>query len=342
MKKRILPLIALLLTLFLLPACSEKELIPMEYTSDILIGTEAPDSTLVWAGIFATPASTDGLLSFSESMVFGIVDNHSIQTVSPREKGKYLAYSETYANDHLATLLGIKRERLREKFNLAIPKENAQIWEDTELFHFHIPEDNVYEVKPTEYAGKYVFIRYDKKEDKVYTRLLTPEEYRGENDLRTDSRGRVGDVCYFEYGYYDLESDTYRCYETAADLPPVPIESNLADKELLEHLKQNEILAPHLTDDFLYYADRSYRLGNHLYAVLVSGDRHYDTPSDGYASYAGSELLLVMLDADSHEVLYAERFHSRNYYMGHTLSSFETCLYRKGSDGLLYDLRVET
>ena len=80
----------------------------------------------------------------------------------------------------------------------------------------------------------------------------------------------------------------------------------------------------YLNDDNIYYAERYYRFNDRIYAAFVTGDNWYD-------EYNGSELLLVMLDADSNEVLYAEKYHSPNYYMG--AATYVIAMYRGAQMG---------
>lgn len=335
----------LLLTLICLPifsGCSEREVIPIEYTSEILVKKELPEDELVWAGRFVTPLSGVGLLPYSESDFLGIVGQHTIKTVPTwKEEKKYFKLAYPYANDYIADLTRIKREKLREKFNLVIRRENAYIWEDVSFFHFYVPEDDVYEERSTEYAGKYVFIEYSEKEETVYTSLLIPEEY-SKNGIQSDYVGRIGNIVYFESGFYDLVTHKYVCYESEAELPPYKFESSKRHKEIRDILRQNEILAELLNSDGVYSADRYYLMNDRIYAAFVIGESYHYEPDGGYEEYEGSDLLLVMLDADTYELLYAEKFHSKNYYMGNPSAgpSGIINMYRMGTDGLLYDLYI--
>lgn len=341
--KRIISMLLFSLICFpIFSGCSKREVISMEYTSEILVDKEMPEDELVWAGRFVTPRIGAGLLPYSESEFFGIIDQHNIKTVPTwKEEKKHFKLAYPYANDYIAELTRIKREKLREKFNIVIPRENAYIWKDVSFFHFYVREDDVYEERPTEYAGKYVFIEYSEKEEKVYTSLLPPEEY-SKNSIHSDYVGRIGNIVYFESGLYDLTTHKYICYESEAELPPYKIESSKRHKEILDILRQNEILAELLNDDSVYYADRYYLMNDRIYVAFVIGESYHYEPDGGYEEYEGSDLLLVMLDADTYELLYAKKFHSKNYYMGNPSAgpSGIINMYRKGSDGLLYDLYI--
>ncbi|MBR7161824.1 MAG: hypothetical protein IKD07_05365, partial [Clostridia bacterium] len=309
--------------------CFAKKTVPIEYTAQILVDRERPDEAFVWAGKFETPSKGGGGLPlfYSDSEFFGVVSGQKIETVKMNEQDRYI---KPFASTELHELLGMKKDDLEKKFRLAIYPEKYSVWEDATLIHFLVPEDNVYEGEPTEYAGKYVFIEYREKEKQSYILAFTPEEYgaTAEGQIKSAYTGRIGDICYFVSGYYDLSSHSYQRYETEDSLPCYPIESRENDAELLNVLKQDAVLSAHLQGKDLFAADRCYLLNDRIYAAFVSGVNEEE-------GYEGSELLLVMLDADTYEVLYAEKYSSSNYYMG--ARSAVIGMYRKGTDGYLYD-----
>ena len=155
---------------------------------------------------------------------------------------------------------------------------------------------------------------------------------RNPHGLRTACEGRIGNVYYLCEGYYDLSTHTYKRYEKESELPKYEMRHFMSNKEILEIARQDKVLSGYLNDDNIYYAERYYRFNDRIYAAFVTGDNWYD-------EYNGSELLLVMLDADSNEVLYAEKYHSPNYYMG--AATYVITMYRRGSDGCLYDPYIE-
>ena len=327
MKKMIVFFMAVLFGALIFSGCFEKEIIPIEYTSQVLVDKEQPDESFVWAGRFETPSKSDGLLLYSDSEFFGIVNNQTIQVIKTKHESQYI---KDFAKKDLFQLLNMKKDELAKKFWLAIYPEKYSVWEDVTLIHFFVPEDNAYQGEPTEYAGKYVFIEYREKEDQSYISAFTPEEYgvTAENQLKSAYTGRIGNVCYFGSGYYDLSSHRYHRYGEEGELPQYQMESRENDKEILDILRQNTVLSAHLQGKNLYGAERYYLLNDRIYAAFVIG-----AADDG--SYQGSELLLVMLDAKDYEVLYAEKYSSTNYYMG--ARSDVIGMYRKGSDGYLYE-----
>jgi len=331
MKRTISVLMLILLCITAFFGCTQKKIIPLEYTPEILINLEYPDKELVWAGRFETPSIESGFFLYSESKFFGVVYDHGIEVSPLKNDTTYFKFGDAYANEYIAKILKIKREKLREKFNLAVPRDKCFIWEDVELFHFYVDESNAYEEKPTEYAGKYVFIEYRDEDKKSYIKVLTPEEYgdsRPSDSICSSYTGRIGNVCYFTAGYYDLSTHEYKCYETESELPKYKMEVKSADRGVLNILRQDEILSGYLDDENLYYVNKYYYLNDRIYAAVVTGDNFE-------SNYESSDLLIVMLDANTNKVLYAERFHSTNYYMGSRSSQHS--MYVKGEDGLLYD-----
>ena len=84
------------------------------------------------------------------------------------------------------------------------------------------------------------------------------------------------------------------------------------------------------------YSARYYVINDRIYAAFVYGSTSMQGQQEDV--YAGSDLLLVMLDAETYELLYAEKYHSPNYYMGARGETIS--LYQKGADGFLYDWRI--
>ena len=63
--------------------------------------------------------------------------------------------------------------------------------------------------------------------------------------------------------------------------------------------------------------------------ISIAEDERYGEDDPDYKSW----LMLLMLDADTYEVLYAEKYESTNYNLH---GSDTLILYQKGSDGFLY------
>ena len=174
--KRILSiLIVLLLGISVFAGCSENEDIPLDYTSEVLIDKEHPDERLVWAGRIQTPTKGVSILESAspKSKIFGIVGQGSIEVIDWNDRDEYVKSYDTDDYD-LHKILKMSKEEQLKKFNHAIYEDRGQYehWEDAVLFHLLVPDDNVYKEKPTEYAGKYLFIEYREKEDEVYIQTL--------------------------------------------------------------------------------------------------------------------------------------------------------------------------
>lgn len=323
------------LVLAIFAGCEERETVTFEYTSEILVDKERPDEALVWAGKFETPRKSSGLLTYSDSRFFGIVDDHQIEVIKlSKEKNYFKPFASNVSGD-LPKLLGISREEQREKFDISIDEINIHRFEDVMFIHFYVPEDDVYNDKPTEYAGRYVFIEYQNQEKNAYTVTVSMDEYSNVHDphrVMSIYEGRIGNIYYFRDGYYDLSTHTYKCYANESELPKYKMQHFMSNKEILETARQNEVLAEYLNDDNLYYAERYYQFDDRIYAAFVTG-------SNWNEEYTGSDLLLVMLDADTGEVLYAEKYHSPNYYMG--AATYVIAMYSRGADGCLYDPYIE-
>ena len=100
--------------------CEEREVISFEYTSEILIEKEHPSEDFVWAGRFETPRKSGGLLTYSDSRFFGIVDDQQIEVIKLSQEKNYFKPFANNVNANLSKLLGISREKLRAKFDVAV------------------------------------------------------------------------------------------------------------------------------------------------------------------------------------------------------------------------------
>ena len=334
--KRILSiLIVPLLCISVFAGCSENEDIPLEYTSEVLINKECPDESLVWAGSIQTPTKGVSILesAFPKSKIWGVVGQGSIEVIDWSDRYEYV---KSYDTDdyNLHKILKMSKEEQLKKFNHAIYKDRGQYehWEDAVLFHFFVPEDNAYKEKPTEYAGKYLFIEYREKNDEAYIQALTKEEYEKTPNERIISnfKGRIGDIYYLTYGYYDLSQHKYKCYENETELPKYHEDTSVSidDYEIYDLLRQNDILLPHLPEQGVYKVENTYRVGDRIYVSIAENNRYGEDEPD-YKSW----LILLMLDANTYEVLYAEKYESTNYNLHGSTMLF---MYQKGSDGFLY------
>ena len=335
MKKSISIFVLMLLSMSIFAGCSlePKQDVKIQYTSEILINKETPDSALVWAGVFQTPEKGDGLITSHDCDIFGVIEGQTVHIDDTANRENYYKYfapvnSMNLLNAYVAQWLNI--DSTLEKFSFTLERDKGYLWEDTALIHFYVPANDEYEGKPTEFAGKYIFIERKASEDKTYLLTLEDDEYHN-YDQHTSYKsayvGRIGDKFYVESGWYDLSTHTYQSYKSQDQLPKQKVEQGFSNWDLLKALKKDAAIAKYLMQKD-YYADSYCVLGDRTYAAFVIGHEHE-------SSYEGSELLLVMLDTDTNEVLYVQRFRSKNYYWG--TNGCIITMYRKGSDGLLYE-----
>ena len=335
MKKSISIFVLMFLCMSIFAGCSLEpgQDVKIQYTSEILINKEIPDSALVWAGVFQTPEKGDGLITSHDCDIFGVIEGQTVHIDDTANRENYYKYfapvnSMNLLNAYVAQWLNI--DSTLEKFSFTLERDKGYLWEDTALIHFYVPANDEYEGKPTEFAGKYIFIERKASEDKTYLLTLEDDEYHN-YDQHTSYKsayvGRIGDKFYVESGWYDLSTHTYQSYKSQDQLPKQKVEQGFSNWDLLKALKKDAAIAKYLMQKD-YYADSYCVLGDRTYAAFVIGHEHE-------SSYEGSELLLVMLDTDTNEVLYVQRFRSKNYYWG--TNGCIITMYRKGSDGLLYE-----
>ncbi len=335
MKKSISIFVLMFLCMSIFAGCSLEpgQDVKIQYTSEILINKETPDSALVWAGVFQTPEKGDGLITSHDCDIFGVIEGQTVHIDDTANRENYYKYfapvnSMNLLNAYVAQWLNI--DSTLEKFSFTLERDKGYLWEDTALIHFYVPANDEYEGKPTEFAGKYIFIERKASEDKTYLLTLEDDEYHN-YDQHTSYKsayvGRIGDKFYVESGWYDLSTHTYQSYKSQDQLPKQKVEQGFSNWDLLKALKKDAAIAKYLMQKD-YYADSYCVLGDRTYAAFVIGHEHE-------SSYEGSELLLVMLDTDTNEVLYVQRFRSKNYYWG--TNGCIITMYRKGSDGLLYE-----
>ncbi|MBQ3126945.1 MAG: hypothetical protein IJC15_07730 [Clostridia bacterium] len=333
MKRRFFCWTAILLCTALFGGCKSREIIPLEYTSTVVIDSELPDASLVWAGRFQTPTSGMGLFNLAESAFFGVVRSGEIAVhalIDQRE------LAPSYHTGSLWKLLGWKGEEYRARIGMYIDRSSYFCWEDAVLFHFYVEEDNQYEGKPVTYAGQQVLIEYRPDAKNVYFHALTQTEYRDDRPGTPYSlyQGRIGDKVYFRDGWYSLTEHRYTRYATEDDLPAFG-GTPFSTVSLADAIKADPRLQEYVLDErLIWQVDSMARLGDRLYATAVIGDRYYESdPMGEFVSYAGTELWLFMADSASGEILYAEKLQLANYWQGSSALSF----YRMSADGRLYD-----
>ena len=335
MKKIITFLLLALLCLSVFSGCKKKEDIPFEYTREMLVDKELPDKSLVWAGVFETPIEGVGMFESPDDSFFGIVNCDGIRDITEvftYDDGVYIVKTASF--DDVCKVLGISIEELCQKFYHVRNAHLAFIWEDVVLYHFEVSENNSFEGKTTEFAGKYVFIEYREKEEKVYIQTLSPEEYNGKTDsssITSSRKARIGNRYYLSKGYYDFTDHIYKLYSDESVLP----ENNgfgfsdFESGDLFEILKADTRLREEIAED-ASICGIDY-INNRIYTQIVSGNPYYES-ENGELIYNGSERISVMLDAETHEILYAEKFYSQNYNIGIGLK-----LYYMSDDGILYE-----
>lgn len=330
MKKTISATLLVLLFLCPLFGCGREETPPIVYDSRVLINSEPMSDRLVYAGEFQTPTSGASILSsaFPEHRFFGTLSQSTI------------TMHETYQTDDvvaeapaLRRALGLSEEEYRKQINVSENAMTVYVWEDAVLYCVAVSEEARYENEPVTYAEKHLFVEYREKTEESYLCVLSPEElYGGKTDALTSAyHGRVDDRYYDTYGYYDFSAHEYRHYETAADLPPYQGSAYSSARDVGKIVSEDALLNKHLNG--VYSADSVYFLGDRIYATVVNGGRYH---SEGSEPYEGTDLWTFMIDAADGEILYAECVHLENYWQGTTAMR----LYRKGKNGLLYDLSL--
>ena len=328
--KKIISAFLLLLLVCSFFGCRREETPQIVYGSRVLIELEPMSDRLVYAGEFQTPTSGVSILSsaFPEHQFFGTLSQSTITMHETYQADDVVAEAPA-----LRRVLGYTEKEYRRQINVSESSMDIHVWEDAILYCVEVPEGLQYENETVAYAGKYLLAEYREKTDEAYLCALSPEErYGGRPDALTSAyHGRVDDRYYGTYGYYDLSTHEYRHYETADDLPPYQGSAYSSARDVGKIVSEDALLNKHLNG--VYSADSVYFLGDRIYATVVNGGRYH---SEGSEPYEGTDLWVFMLDATSGEILYAECLHLENYWQGSTALR----LYRKGEDGLLYDLSL--
>ena len=262
MKKSISIFVLMFLCMSIFAGCSLEpgQDVKIQYTSEILINKETPDSALVWAGVFQTPEKGDGLITSHDCDIFGIIEGQTVHIDDTANRENYYKYfapvnSMNLLNAYVAQWLNI--DSTLEKFSFTLERDKGYLWEDTALIHFYVPANDEYEGKPTEFAGKYIFIERKASEDKTYLLTLEDDEYHN-YDQHTSYKsayvGRIGDKFYVESGWYDLSTHTYQSYKSQDQLPKQKVEQGFSNWDLLKALKKDAAIAKYLMQKD-YYAD---------------------------------------------------------------------------------------
>lgn len=332
--KRIVSVLLLMffsfLLIFSLVGCNslKKQDIPFDYTYEILIDKELPDQSLVWAGKIQTPTRGVSIIEFPEDYFNAIVTSDGIYDFTNYSDG---VCCKEYSLNDVCKALNISKKELSKKFNLAIQSQDVCVWEDVVLYNFYVPEENQLDGNKVEFAGKYVFIEYRGKKE-AYIQAISAEEYHdAQNPFSVQSSfgGRIENKFYLSNGYYDLIEHKYKLYEKESDIPPYNGHKTLLkDQHTLEILRANEILKEEI-DENMYILSDVHIIKDRKYLIFGRDARYYDSV-DNERTYEGSDLFVIMLDADTYEILYAAKYHSTNYNVGTNLG-----FYRINSEGLL-------
>lgn len=330
--KKYFVVILTLLCIYSLVGCnsSKKQDIPFEYTYEILVDKELPNQSLVWAGKIKMPTRGVSIIEFPEDEFDGIVTNNGIYDFKNYSGG---VDCKEYSLNDVCQALNISKKELSKKFNMAIKPQDVCVWEDIVLYHFYVPEENQLDGNKVEFAGKFVFIEYREKNE-AYMQAISAEEYHDAQNpfsIHSSNQGRIGDKFYLSNGYYDLAEHKYMLYENESDIPQYNGHKILlSNTQSLEELKADAVLKEEI-DDSMYILSDVHIIKDRKY-LIVGRDARYYGVVDNERIYEGSELFVIMLDADTDEILYVAKYHSTNYNIGTNLG-----FYRINSEGMLCD-----
>ena len=330
--KKYFVVILILLCIYSLVGCSssKKQDIPFEYTYEILVDKELPNQSLVWAGKIEMPTRGVSIIEFPEDEFDGIVTNDGIYDFKNYSGG---VDWKKYSLNDVCNALNISKKELSKKFNMAIKAQDVCVWEDIVLYHFYVPEENQLDGNKVEFAGKFVFIEYRGKEE-AYIQAISAEEYHDAKtpfSIHSSFDGRIENKFYLSNGYYDLIEHKYKLYENESDIPQYNGHKILlSNPQSLEVLKADAVLKEEI-DDSMYILSDVHIIKDRKY-LIVGRDARYYGVVDNERIYEGSELFVIMLDADTDEILYVAKYHSTNYNIGTNLG-----FYRINSEGMLCD-----
>ena len=336
-----------LICCILFTGCKKEEepIVPLNYYSAVLIQKELPDENLVWAGTLQAPEPNVFMnLGSPEYKLFGMVSPSHIDTVPTSQQAHYLTELDS---DALSAMMGWSEEEYSTHIRTAIQGKNRIyyqneqyfVWEDVVLFHFYV-NSVTYKNRPVTYADKYLFCAYETATGESHILALTEEEYQSFGKNTSTYHGRIGDRCYFSEGYYDLSTHSYTRYQSQSMLPEYispeiaepPTENQFVKYSLARILQADSRIQPYRKTSQVM-VPTVYQLGNRLYGLLVTGERCYDETEDGEKVYDGSQLWLIMADAQTLDLLYVEVFDMQNYWA----SNLYFGLYYKTEDGKLFD-----
>ena len=318
------------LLIFSLVGCNslKKQDITFDYTYEILIDKELPDQSLVWAGKIEMPTRGVSIIELPEDEFNGIVFNDGIYDFKSYSGG---VDCKEYSLNDVCKALNISKKELSKKFNMAIKAQDVCVWEDIVLYHFYVPEENQLDGNKVEFASKYVFIEYRGKEE-AYMQAISAEEYHDAQNpfsIHSSNQGRIGDKFYLSNGYYDLAEHKYKLYENESDIPQYNGHKILlSNTQSLEVLKADAVLKEEI-DESMYILSDIHIIKDRKYLIVGRDARYYNVVDNG-RTYEGSELFVIMLDADTDEILYVAKYHSTNYNIGTNLG-----FYRINSEGML-------
>ena len=282
--------IACVIILLSFSSCKAKNI--EDYSAEILYSKELPN-----------PQACYDLMFRGKSVIANPVWNNG-EFLPERSKQEKFPLS-LYGSRNIAKLLSMTLEEYNQAFYGSATE--YEVYEDATVYRIFVPEDTTYNNIPVTHAGKSIFIASD-SDGKIY--LFETSSWAAKTIIRNNYyNGRIGNIYYDVYGYYNFSTHEYIPYSSESDFPAFPkrsvytsymetLKSHQSAKQYFEGKDEPYTLAAASVGD-RFYVMFSFEIANFLFV--------------GEADTSGCSLYSAMFDNATLELLYLERIDVKDY-----------------------------
>ena len=265
-----------------------------EYSSEILYNKETPDSSACYDINFRGTSPDAGL-------THPVWNNGKFLPHRSKQERFPLSVGDSRT---IAKLLSMTLEEYNQAFYGSVIK--YEVYEDATVYRISVPEDATYNDIPVTHAGKSIFIA--DSDGEVYLFETSPWAVKTIIS-NTYYNGRIGNIYYDVYGYYNFSTHEYIPYSSENDFPAFPKRSVYTN--YMESLKSHQSAKQYFEgkDEPCTLAAAS--VGNRFYVMFSFERASYLFVEE--ADTSGCSLYNAMFDNTTLELLYLERIDVKDY-----------------------------
>lgn len=306
----------------------------IEYETEVLYSEETPCEDICWSVELRSPYPKN------DEEYYKFYADVGAGGIFKREKSEA---EKTGYEKFLLKKMKMSRSSFKRKYGLfpTVYEQDCFFYEDRTIFVIHGATS-----EEIENGNRMRTILIEEHNGKIYTHYFdepyTSEEYRAFADRCNvegfpNGNGRIGDIFYLRYRYYDLDTHEMKYYNGNTRE-----HSSYADpRTAYTSLCEQPISAKYFCADGY---ESKYDVPNkglsgaeirgRKYFLFTTNNSAYIENENGEEKFRGNELYFVMTDAQTDRVLYIQRFYLKNY-AAQTAPNYQAPLYIR-KNGKLY------